>query len=169
MSFCQNVLHSLFSVIPLFKSRAPLTLFTEERSFLYQSIQQFAGNHFSWSENISHNVSPSLFFPIFYLSALWVIKHPMNCGVIQAKMVTIFLRYKSSMARAALYCTLLKHKLNGTQADIAFNQSAALLWLFKQSQITVLHTIKLEKELWAIKAIEVCMSTPTLSTGGLMD
>lgn len=88
-------------------------------------------NHFSWSENISHNVSPSLFFPLFYLSALWVIKHPMNCDVIGAKTVTIFLRDKSSMVRAALFCTLLKHKLNGTQADLAFNQSATLFMTFQ--------------------------------------
>lgn len=56
----KTIFHHL-SVIPL----SPLALFTHGESFLYQLIQQFAGNHFSCRENISHNVLSPRFSSLF--------------------------------------------------------------------------------------------------------
>lgn len=70
------------------------------------------------------------------------------------------------------HCTPIKHEFNGTQAHLAFNQPAAFtvacamifsLWQSFPSVRDCSVTILLQKEHWAIKTVEMCVSTLSFS------
>lgn len=103
---------------------------------MYKLIQLFAGNHFSRRENISHNVlSLHIFLPSFYLSATQAIKYPMKC-VCGLQLKWLSFSFGTKHQRSEWSCTALWSNMS----------------FFHDTQIVLLHVIKLHKEHWLFQS-----------------